>query len=312
VKKFKIDLLKRHDINIPHMIKLPYIKVPDDWQLTDAKGPGPFITKAIFNTPKGIYYWTSRHHRKHHSTLDRSAGSTCWAPMAVGWWIGILFAIGATFFGIGALATYCNIITSSYAGLIFFIGSIFFTTAAFLQYLETINSPHFIGFNASEIRHIFSFEPVRIDWWSTVVQWIGTLFFNISTFFSILPYLMVTQSNNLVWSPDVLGSTCFLVSSYLAFAEAGHRLFSWNPGSLSWWIAFINLAGSIAFGISAIGAYISPLTGLPINSTYMDFGTFFGALCFFLGAILLLPERTADFSILEGLNSDIRRKFSIK
>jgi hypothetical protein len=83
-----------------------------------------------------------------------------------------------------------------------------------------------------------------------------------------------------------------LVASGLVWVEVGHSLFSWRTGNLSWQIALLNLLGSIAFGVSAIDAFIIPLTGQPINLTLVNWGTFTGGICFLIGAILLLPERT--------------------
>jgi hypothetical protein len=65
-------------------------------------------------------------------------------------------------------------------GETFFIGSIFFTTAAFLQYLETANAPINLSMKIKDKLHILTWEPSRIDWWSTVVQLGGTIFFNIA------------------------------------------------------------------------------------------------------------------------------------
>jgi hypothetical protein len=53
----------------------------------------------------------------------------------------------------------------------------------------------------------------------------------------------------------------------------------------------LNLIGSIAFGFSAMAAYVIPTTGLPKNEMIVNLGTFIGAICFFMG-LLLLPERT--------------------
>jgi hypothetical protein len=147
--------------------------------------------------------------------------------------------------------------------------------------------------------HIFSWEPSRIDWWSTLIQLVGTLFFNFSTFASIG---IIFLFNKMVWTPDLFGSVCFLIASFLAWSEANHSLWSWNIKSLSWWISLFNLLGSVAFGISAIGAYISPTTNLTLDPFIMNLGTFIGAICFFIGALLLLPERTSDLLNLEGLN----------
>ena len=47
----------------------------------------------------------------------------------------------------------------------------------------------------------------------------------------------------------------------LAFAEVGHAWISWRPHVLSWWITALNMVGSIAFGVSAIAAYVVPVAG---------------------------------------------------
>ena len=235
-------------------LKNPYITVPPEWELKKTKGPGPFVTKAKYETPKGnIVLWISRQHRKHHFRLDLSYGSTFWAPGAIGWWIGILFAVGSSCFALASIPSYTNFVGVFWDNLTFFIGSIFFTSAGILQYVETVSTPHSFGGNIKdEILFIF-FQPRRIDWWSSGVQSIGTLFFNISTFFAIFT-ITLTQTTVFVWKPDIYGSVCFLIASYLALSEAGHSFFSFNIRSLSWWIAFINFIGSVAFGISAIGS----------------------------------------------------------
>jgi len=42
----------------------------------------------------------------------------------------------------------------------------------------------------------------------------------------------------------------------------------------------LNLIGSIAFGFSAMAAYVIPTTGLPKNEMIVNLGTFIGAICF--------------------------------
>ena len=86
--------------------------------------------------------WSSREHRKQAGRLDAGRGSTWWAPTAVGWWIGTLFAIGALCFTVGALPGYVGWVGTDADAITFFVGSIFFTSAAYLQYLQTLNAPH--------------------------------------------------------------------------------------------------------------------------------------------------------------------------
>lgn len=270
------------------------VNLPEDWSCLNAKGPGPFATKATLKTPEGkTVPWASRHRRKHHFQLDKSRGSTWWAPGAIGWWIGVLFSIGAICFAIGAIPFYLTVVGDTYDSLTFFIGSIFFTSAAFLQYLETINTPH-NPLNKKEKFRILAWAPKHIGWWAVMVQFIGTVSFNFNTFNAMHSNLSINQLNNLVWIPDAYGSICFLVASLLAWMEVSHALFSWHPLRFSWNIAGLNMLGSIFFGISAVGAFVLPETGLPLNVFLVDMGTFAGAVCFLVAAILLLPERVHE------------------
>jgi len=274
-------------------VDIPSLNLPKGWSCIKTEGPGPFVTKAILRHPKGAQIiWESRDHRKRHNLLDSGSESTWWAPGAIGWWIGVLFAIGSVLFAVGSVPGYLNWVGSKIDGLTFFIGSIFFTIAAFSQYIETVNARHIPkGFLLKEKLHFLTWEPKRIDWLSSVVQFIGTIFFNISTYFA-LNSTTIHQINHHVWAPDIYGSICFLIASGLVWMEVGHSLASWKTGNLSWKIALINLLGSIAFGFAAVAALVLPLTGQPLNITFVNLGTFIGGICFLVGAILLLPERT--------------------
>jgi len=125
-------------------------------------------------------------------------------------------------------------------GVTFFVGSLFFTTAAVLQYRQTDGRE----------------ERGRTVWWAALVQLVGTVLFNISTYDAMCEHLSATQENHLVWTPDVLGSICFLVASGLAWIAVSRRLWSWHPRNIPWVIAVANLAGSVAFGVSAAAARI--------------------------------------------------------
>lgn len=237
--------------------------------------------------------WTSRERRKRHSLLDTGRGTAWWAPGAVGWWIGVLFAVGATLFALGSAPGYATTVGSGADALTLFIGSVFFTSAAFLQYLEAVNAQGAAPLSSQRGRfRILAWEPRNLSWWSSLVQLAGTLYFNISTLEATRRNLSVPQVNHLVWKPDAIGSICFLVASGLAWWELVHAFWSWRPRSLSWWIVALNLLGSIAFGVSAVASFVVPTTGNPVNIALVNLGTFVGALCFLAGAVLLLPERT--------------------
>jgi hypothetical protein len=258
----------------------------------ERRGAGPFVTWITYRRPDGLLMrWESREQRKHHNRLAGGQGSTWWAPAAIGWWIGVLFMVGSACFALGAVPGYLHWVGTNTDNVTFFVGSVFFTSAAALQYLEVVNTDPVGGSRSARVR-LLTWEPHRIDWWASAVQLVGTVFFNISTFAAMHASLDPAQVNRLVWRPDAYGSICFLVASELAFAEIGHRWVSWRPRVRSWWIAALNMGGSIAFGISAAAAHIVPDSGQPRHAELVNLGTFVGALGFLVGAFLLLPERT--------------------
>ena len=68
------------------------------------------------------------------------------------------------------------------------------------------------------------------------------------------------------------------------------RLDRWRPRSWSWWITLLNLAGSVAFGVSAVAGYISPATGQLHNAERSNLGTLIGAVCFLPGHCCSCPS----------------------
>ena len=270
-----------------------YVAVPAGWQRVSSRGLGPFVTAEVFRAPDGaLRPWESRWHRKH---ARLGAGETTWwAPRAVGWWIGVLFAIGSLCFALGALPPYATSVGVDADNLTFFVGSIFFTTASFLQYAETASTPGSLdGSRRRSLRWLIRVQRHRIDWWAAAVQLVGTLWFNRTTLSAWVVGLGASPAHHPVWRPDALGSVCFLVSSWLAWAEECHGPFSWRPTLWSWWITTLNLVGSPAFGISAVASYVMP-NGQLLSMALTNLGTFVGALCFLAGAVMLLPERTGE------------------
>jgi hypothetical protein len=193
-----------------------------------------------------------------------------WAPRRASWWIGVLFAVGSTCFLVAPFPGFEQLVGSGAVGVVFFVGSIFFTSAALLQFLEA--------------------EPRRSDWWATLIQLAGTIFFNVNTFNAMKTGLDVHQTNRLVWAPDVFGCACFLVASYLAYVEVGGHGVRRQTRTTEWWIAAVNLAGSVAFGVSAIASFVVPKTGSILDLGAANFTTALGALGFLAGALLMLRE----------------------
>ena len=238
-----------------------------------------------------VVRWESRRHRKHQKP---AAGSTWWAPRARGWWIAVLFAIGSALFALGSVPGYANAVGVRWDTVTYFVGSLFFTSASFLCYREAVDAapPE----QNPRHRRVFTYQPGRIDWWATAIQFVGTLYFNVSTGVAMGTNLSAQTAHQHVWRPDAIGSACFLVASLLAWFEVCHAWAAWRPRLWSWWITLLNLLGSVAFGVSAVASYVSPVTGGIRNAERANLGTLVGAVCFLIGAVLLLPERTETAS----------------
>ena len=117
-----------------------YVEVPEGWRRQDSRGFGPFVTREVFRLPDGTrLLWDARWHRKHAGRVP--GGSTWWAPFAMDWWMGVLFAVGSICFALGSFPLYVTAVGATPDDITFFVGSIFFTTASFLQYMEVASCP---------------------------------------------------------------------------------------------------------------------------------------------------------------------------
>jgi hypothetical protein len=207
---------------------------------------------------------------------------------AIAW----LFMIGSALFVLGSVPGYLNAVGEIADSITYFVGSIFFTAASFAQLVQAQtpamtevdeNSQH----TPMPVRFL-AWLPRDRNWLAAITQFPGTLFFNISTLAALAHNATTKQEDRRVWRPDFYGSTLFLVASAFAILALG-RLLSFRPRSFPWWIAWLNMIGSILFMASALASYVLPRTGELINSQISIFGTLLGAACFLLGAILMLP-----------------------
>lgn len=203
----------------------------------------------------------------------------------------LLFVVGSACFAVGTLPFYVDAVGSGLDAATFFVGSIFFTSASFCQLVQAQSSGMAPGGASSEPARIRLWAPKPADrgWLSAAVQFPGTLAFNVSTLFALASSLTIQQTDRLVWAPDFVGSILFLVASGLGIQAVSKRVFEWNPKDLWWTIAWINMLGSVFFMFSAIGALVLPATGAMANVRWANAGTFAGAVCFFVGAGLVIP-----------------------
>jgi hypothetical protein len=181
-----------------------------------------------------------------------------------------LFAIGSSLFAVATLPGSSAIAGAGLANLLCFIGSWFFTAAGWMQL-------------------VLSGPALRIGWLSAASQFAGTILFNISTGSALWAHA-VKPERRLVWAPDVTGSLAFLVSGVLGVVAITAAVGIFELKSRDWQAEWINMVGCVAFGVSALGAFVTT-TGVTEDALLANLGTFIGALCFLAAALMGLPRR---------------------
>ena len=271
-----------------------YPETPQGWTAVDRRSVGPFTTAVTFAHPDGrTVRWSSRDHRKHASRLSSVRlrhDTVWWAPHRASWWVAVLFIVASACFLVAPLPLFAEQVGASTVGVVYFVGSIFFTSAATLQWLETINTGPVPPSSSEGSTRLLAWEPHRIDWWSSGVQLIGTIAFNATTFRALSTAEDQSSYDQVVWRPDAIGSICFLVAGYLAYVEVAGRLLERPPRTLEGSVVTVNLLGCAAFGAAAVAGYVVPSTGDLLNLAVANAATALGALCFLVGAALMLPE----------------------
>ena len=208
---------------------------------------------------------------------------------AIAW----LFIVGSACFVLGSVSAYVHAVGAIIDGVTYFVGSLFFTAASFSQLIQA-QSPTMTGVDGQQQHQR---APVRLwawlnhdrNWLAAATQFPGTLFFNISTLAALAQNLTAREEDKHVWRPDFFGSTLFLVASVFGILALGAGFLSIRPRSLPWWIAWLNMIGSVLFMWSALASYVVPSTDDLIDSTASIAGTLLGAACFLVGAALMFP-----------------------
>jgi hypothetical protein len=198
-------------------------------------------------------------------------------------WISWLFMIGSACFAVASIPMLAAAVPAGVIGTTYFVGSLFFTTASVLVAASTLRDVRAQERSRSPARTVLH----SIDWWAALIQVAGTLWFNINTYDAMQDGLTTHQENLRVWTPDFLGSVCFLVSSYLSLWSVCRRPWCLRRDSGEWQIAALNLLGSLLFMAAALAAFVLPSTGDPLDASLANSGTLTGALCFLVGARLL-------------------------
>jgi len=190
-----------------------------------------------------------------------------------------LFVVGSSLFAIGTFPGLAMRCYADATNLLCFMGSWFFTSAAVIQLLLSRPSTS----------RSWAVPATRAECLSAAVQLFGTLNFNVSTGATLWAQRVATR-RHFVWWPDAAGSVAFLVSGALGVVAATLTVGLVRGKSRLWLAAWSSMFGSIAFGASAIGAFITK-TGMTQDAQLAQLGTFVGALYFLTAALLRLPSR---------------------
>jgi hypothetical protein len=210
-----------------------------------------------------------------------------WAPRDLGWRIAVLFMVGSSLFAIGSFPPYSQLVDGRVVGITFVVGSLFFTSAGYSAFVQVINDD---AADAQRTR-LWAWSPRGALWWAAIVQLVGTLLFNVNTIDAMITTFTVEETNRLVWGPDFFGSIAFLVASHVAWVHlGGGRFWFTETDDPDWWSSMLNYLGSVFFMASAIASFTLTTTGEALNIAVVNTGTFLGALCFLVGAYVLLPS----------------------
>ncbi|MCU0267992.1 MAG: hypothetical protein MUF83_05025 [Acidimicrobiales bacterium] len=206
-------------------------------------------------------------------------------------WTAVLFMVGSACFAVASIPAITTVVPAELVGVTYFVGSIFFTSAGALVSIAAW------GDARRAVGGRLGRALVDRDWLAAIIQSVGTVWFNLNTFDAMQGTFSAQEENLLVWTPDFLGSICFLVSSGLSWWSACGGPWRVRRDSNDWWMAALNLVGSGFFMVSAIAAYTLPDTDELLDASLATSGTLLGALCFFWGAHLLLvgsPDPDGD------------------
>ena len=275
------------------------------------EGSGPFATRRVWRRADGgLAIWESRTARRRgvlQQVTGREQEISEQPDVLIARRLGRLnlvaslaFIVGGSLFALGAAVAQLGSGDATTSSAIYLAGGLCFNAGGYTSLLQAINAPRPSAAGDSLVAdrwRWWSYEPERIDWLGTFVLFAGTLVFGVNLLDSFLQGLSTEQVNRLIWAPDVIGCTLFLISGHLALVELSHGRLRWRPRrELAWWIVSINQLGSILFAVAALSSFTRPATDSLVNVDIANWGTLTGAVCFALGGVLQIFERPARVS----------------
>jgi hypothetical protein len=201
------------------------------------------------------------------------------------------FLVGGSLFAIGAALAQADIGGPRLAAVVYMVGGVFFSTGGYAGVLLAINAPHRRrdgGWERARWRW-WAREPGNIDYLAAAVLFVGTLVFAVNLVDSLLGELTPTQYARLVWNPDLIGCSLFLISGHLAMVDICGSWWKVRGEGLGWWIVFVNQAGSVLFMVAAVASFVRA-DGDMIAVGIANWGTLTGALCFAVAGAMQFRE----------------------
>jgi hypothetical protein len=209
-----------------------------------------------------------------------------WAPRDSGWWIASTFIVGSVLFGLGAAFPLISGFPVEVINLVYLAGSSLYLIGASVQFVQGRRMKINDRGDAAAVRR-FANRNSR----AAAIQAFGAILFQTSMTGALINSLNVAQQERVIWAPDLVGAICFVTASTIFFTLRYPIQQRRDNRQSARFLALLNIIGSAFFVLSAIGAYIVPLTDQSLYPQIANIGTFVGAIFFFVSSIPGLPPR---------------------
>ncbi len=181
-------------------------------QLVDGRAVGiTFVVGGLFFTAGGYsgFLQAINNGRQAEGRLTLWA----WSPRTKLWWAAFIQLIGALLFNVNTIDAMIQTFTVEETNRLVwgpdFFGSIAFLVASHLYWV-------------SQYGQFWHSKPDDPDWWSSLLNYAGSIFFMASAIASFtLPTTGETINITIVNSGTFIGAVCFLVGSYLLLPPNG-------------------------------------------------------------------------------------------
>ena len=212
-------------------------------------------------------------------------------PVALNAAIACLFIIGSSLFALGSVPGYVNAVGETADSVTYFAGSIFFTSASFAQLLQA-QTPAMTEVDADGSTRGCRFDSGR-GCHTIATGWRRLRSFLARSFSTSARWPLLHNVYGAAAGPAGLAAGLLRIDAVPCGEPVRHprvgTLLSFRPRSFPWWIAWLNMIGSIFFMASALASFVLPGSGELVNNPVSVGGTLLGAVCFLLGASLMFP-----------------------